>query len=76
MIQSGAALSIFDGNAGSFYGNFNNRAQATGSNPLTQGWLFSRVVGTGRYLDATAFTRALRRHLERVSQIRISATAA
>jgi hypothetical protein len=58
VIQSGAALSIFDGNAGSVYGNFNNRAQATGSNPLTHGSLFSRVVGTGRYLDATAFTRA------------------
>ena len=58
VIQSGAALSIFDGNAGSVYGNFNNRAQATGSNPSTHGSLFSRVVGAGRYLDATAFTRA------------------
>ncbi len=58
VIQSGAALTIFDGNAGSVYGNFNNRAQATGSNPSTHGSLFSRVVGTGRYLDATAFTRA------------------
>ena len=58
VIQSGAALSIFDGNAGSVYGNFNNRAQATGSNPLTHGSLFSRVVGSGRYLDANAFTRA------------------
>jgi carboxypeptidase family protein/TonB-dependent receptor-like protein len=58
LIQSGAALSIFDGNAGSVYGNFNNRAQATGSNPSTHGSLFSRVVGSGRYLDANAFTRA------------------
>jgi hypothetical protein len=58
VIQSGAALSIFDGNAGSVYGNFNNRAQASGSNPSTHGSLFSRVVGAGRYLDATAFTRA------------------
>ena len=58
VIQSGAALSIFDGNAGSVYGNFNNRAEATGSNPSTHGSLFSRVVGTGRYLDAKAFTRA------------------
>ncbi|WP_263356205.1 carboxypeptidase-like regulatory domain-containing protein [Acidicapsa ligni] len=58
VIQSGAALSIFDGNAGSVYGNFNNRAQATGSSPSTHGSLFSRVVGSGRYLDATAFTRA------------------
>jgi hypothetical protein len=61
VIQSGAALSIFDGNAGSVYGNFNNRAQASGSNPSTHGSLFSRVVGTdgnGRYLNASAFTRA------------------
>ncbi|WP_263352972.1 TonB-dependent receptor [Acidicapsa acidisoli] len=58
LIQSGAALSIFDGNAGSVYGNFNNRAQATGSNPSTHGSLFSRVVGSGRYLDSNAFTRA------------------
>jgi hypothetical protein len=58
VIQSGAALSIFDGNAGSVYGNFNNRAQSSGSNPSTHGSLFSRVVGSGRYLDASAFTRA------------------
>lgn len=58
VIQSGAALNVFDGNAGSVYGNFNNRAQATGSNPSTHGSLFSRVVGSGRYLDAAAFTRA------------------
>ncbi len=58
VIQSGSALSIFDGNAGSVYGNFNNRAEATGRNPLTHGSLFSRIVGTGRYLDASAFTRA------------------
>jgi Carboxypeptidase regulatory-like domain/TonB dependent receptor len=58
VIQSGAALSIFDGNAGSVYGNFNNRAQATGSDPSTHGSLFSRVVGNGRYLDGSAFTRA------------------
>jgi hypothetical protein len=58
VIQSGAALSIFDGNAGSVYGNFNNRAEATGTNPSTSGSLFSRVVGSGRYLDASAFMRA------------------
>jgi hypothetical protein len=58
VIQSGGAISIFDGNAGSVYGNFNNRAEATGSNPSTPGSLFSRVVGTGRYLNASAFTRA------------------
>jgi hypothetical protein len=58
VIQSGAALSVFDGNAGSVYGNFNNRAEATGSNPSTHGSLFSRVTGTGRYLDANAFMQA------------------
>src|SRR6185312_10248837 len=58
VIQSGAALSIFDANAGSVYGNFENRAQASGSNPSTKGSLFSRVVGDGRYLDANAFKRA------------------
>ena len=58
VIQSGAALSIFDGNAGSVYGNFNNRAEVTGENPSTKGSLFSRVVGSGRYLDANAFMRA------------------
>jgi hypothetical protein len=61
VIQSGAALSVFDGNAGSVYGNFNNRAEATGSNPSTHGSLYSRVVGVagmGRYLNANAFMRA------------------
>jgi Carboxypeptidase regulatory-like domain/TonB dependent receptor len=58
VIQSGAALSIFDGNAGSVYGNFNNRAEVTGSNPSTHGSLFSRVTGSGRYLDANAFMQA------------------
>ncbi len=58
IIQSGAPFSIFDGNAGSVYGNFNPRAQASGKNPSTKGSLFSRVVGTGRYLDPAAFTRA------------------
>ncbi len=58
VIQSGAALSIFDSNAGSVYGNFNNRAQSAGGDLLTHGSLFSRVVGSGRYLNAAAFTRA------------------
>jgi hypothetical protein len=58
VIQSGAPLSIFDGNAGSVYGNFNNRAESTGLNPSTHGSLFSRVVGTGRYLNGAAFTPA------------------
>jgi hypothetical protein len=64
VIQSGAALSVFDGNAGSVYGLLGGqvRAQlAPGGNPSTQGSLFERVVGaggSGRYLNANAFTRA------------------
>ena len=60
VIQSGAALSVVDGNAGSVYGLLGGevRAQLTGNDPSTHGSLFSRVVGTGRYLNATAFTRA------------------
>jgi hypothetical protein len=60
VIQSGIPLSIFDGNAGSVYGLLGGevRAEQTGSNPSTHGSLFSRVVGSGRYLDASAFTRA------------------
>jgi hypothetical protein len=58
LIQSGAALSVFDGNAGSVYGLLSGevRAQRTGSNPSTNGSLFSRV--TDGYLDPNAFTRA------------------
>lgn len=54
--QSGSPITVTDGNAGSVYGNFENRAQRTGSNPATQGSLFSRV--TGLFLDPAAFTRA------------------
>jgi hypothetical protein len=58
VIQSGAAFSVFDGNAGSIYALIGNvtRAQATGKNPSTGGSLFSRV--TNGYLDPAAFTRA------------------
>jgi Carboxypeptidase regulatory-like domain/TonB dependent receptor len=58
VIQSGAALSVFDGNAGSVYGLLGGevRAQRTGSNPSTHGSLFSRVMNG--YLDPAAFTRA------------------
>jgi hypothetical protein len=45
-----------DSNAGSVYGNFENRAQTTGSSPSMRGSLFTRV--TGSYLDPAAFTRA------------------
>jgi hypothetical protein len=56
VIQSGTPITVLDGNAGSVYGNFENRAQRTESSPSTHGSLFSRV--TGHYLDAAAFTRA------------------
>ena len=56
VIQAGSPITVDDGNAGSVYGNLNNRAQATGLNPSTSGSLFSRVKGT--YLSASAFTRA------------------
>jgi hypothetical protein len=60
VIQTGAALSVIDTNAGSVYGLLYGevRAQSTGLNFLTHGSLFSRVVGTGRYLDPAGFTRA------------------
>jgi hypothetical protein len=58
VIQSGAALSVFDSNAGSVYGLLGGevRAQRTGSNPSTHGSLFSRVMND--YLDPNAFMRA------------------
>ena len=63
LIQSGAALSVFDGNAGSVYALLGGevRAERTGSNPSTHGSLFSRVGGgggSGRYLDGNAFMPA------------------
>jgi hypothetical protein len=56
VLQSGNALTISDGNAGAVYGNFENRAQATGLNPSTPGSLFSRVQSA--YLTQNAFTLA------------------
>jgi hypothetical protein len=56
VIQSGQALSVFDKNAGSVYGNTSIRAEATGKNPSTHGSLFSRVANG--YLDPSAFMRA------------------
>jgi hypothetical protein len=56
VIQSGSPITVLDSNAGSVYGNFENRAQRTGSSLSTHGSLFARV--TGHYLDASAFTRA------------------
>lgn len=57
VIQSGSPLTIMDGNAGSVYGNFENRGQrAPGGNASTTGSLFARVAG--RYLTPAAFTRA------------------
>jgi Carboxypeptidase regulatory-like domain/TonB dependent receptor len=56
VIQSGNALTILDSNAGAVYGNFENRAQATGLNPSTKGSLYSRVKNG--YLNQNAFTLA------------------
>jgi Carboxypeptidase regulatory-like domain/TonB dependent receptor len=61
LIQSGAALSVFDGNAGSVYALLGGEVRAElapGGHPATHGSLFSRVVGNGRYLNAGAFMRA------------------
>jgi hypothetical protein len=64
VIQSGAALSVFDSNAGSVYGLLGSQVRAElapGGRPQTRGSLFSRVVGAdgaGRYLNASAFMRA------------------
>jgi hypothetical protein len=61
VVQSGAAFSVFDNNAGSVYGLLGGetRAQRAPGNisPLSKGSLFSRVTGTG-YLNPAAFTRA------------------
>ncbi len=58
LIQAGVPLSVVDTNAGSVYGLIRGeiRAQRTGSNPLTHGSMFSRVING--YLDPAAFTRA------------------
>ena len=65
LIQSGVALSVFDGNAGSVYGLLGGEVRAqlagNGTRPSTHGSLFSRVGGgggNGRYLDAKAFMPA------------------
>ena len=61
VIQSGAALSVFDANAGSVYGLLTSQLRAEvapGGHPTTSGSLFDRVVGTGGYLNANAFMRA------------------
>jgi hypothetical protein len=56
VIQSGSPITVLDSNAGLVYGNFENRAQRTGSNPSTHGSLHSRVLNG--YLDQSAFTVA------------------
>jgi hypothetical protein len=56
VIQSGSPITVLDSNAGLVYGNFENRAQRTGSTPSTQGSLHSRVLNG--YLDPNAFTVA------------------
>jgi hypothetical protein len=56
VIQSGSPVTVLDSNAGIVYGNFENRAQRTGSNPSTHGSLHTRVLNG--YLDPNAFTIA------------------
>jgi hypothetical protein len=56
VIQSGTPITVLDFNAGSVYGNFENRAQRAGSSPSTKGSLYSRVLNG--YLDPNAFTIA------------------
>jgi len=56
VLQSGSPITVLDFNAGLVYGNFENRAQRTGSNPSTHGSLHSRVLNG--YLDQNAFTIA------------------
>lgn len=60
LIQSGAALSVFDANAGSVYGLLSGEVRAElapGGRRSTKGSLYSRVV-SGPYLDASGFMRA------------------
>jgi hypothetical protein len=58
VIQSGSPITVIDSNAGLVYGNADgvNRAQRTGSNPATNGSLYSRVIDG--YLSQSAFTIA------------------
>ena len=56
VIQSGSPITALDSSAGLVYGNFENRAQRTGSNPSTKGSLYSRVING--YLNQNAFTIA------------------
>lgn len=59
LIQSGAAFSVIDGNAGSVYGLLGGQVRAElvpGGHPYTHGSLLSRV--TNGYLDPNAFMRA------------------
>jgi hypothetical protein len=58
LVQTGIPMSVVDTNAGSVYGLIAGevRAQRTGSNPLTHGSTYSRVING--YLDPAAFTRA------------------
>ena len=55
--QTGTPITVMDGNAGSVYGNFLNRAQLSGTgNIATSGSNFQRVLGS--WLNGSAFTRA------------------
>jgi hypothetical protein len=56
--QSGSPLTISDSTAGLVYGNFENRAAAPTSNPLTPGSLFHRTLPGNAYIDSSAFPSA------------------
>ncbi len=59
LIQSGAAFSVFDGNAGSVYGLLGGQVRAElapNGNAYTKGSMFSRVING--YLNPAAFMRA------------------
>jgi hypothetical protein len=56
--QSGSPLTITDSTAGLVYGNFENRAAAPTSSPLTSGSLFHRTLPGNAYIDSSAFPSA------------------
>ena len=58
VIQSGAALSVFDSNAGSVYGNFNEPGRGHREQSIDPWIIILARDRKWRYLDANAFTRA------------------
>ncbi len=64
VIQSGAALSIFDSNAGSVYGNFNNRAESYGKQSIDP-WVIILPRGWKWTLSGCEWVHASTRGAER-----------